>query len=107
MASASKRGKFMYEQVYEEDDLVDDFFFNELAKHIVPTKLASLVEHMALPEAKFDFLQDFLIQKTSVQWVSSTTCSGNVVKNIIVFIQVIFGSRSECSLNLDLNAAKI
>ena len=53
MATASKRGKFLY----EEDDLVDDFFFNELAKHIVPTKLTSLAEHLDLPEAKFDFLQ--------------------------------------------------
>ena len=73
MATASKRGKFIYEQVYEEDDLVDDFFFNELAKHIVPTKLTSLVEHLDLPEAKFDLLQDFLVENTSVQRVSSTT----------------------------------
>ena len=73
MATASKRGKFIYEQVYEEDDLVDDFFFNELAKHIVLSKLTALVEHLDLPEAKFDFLQDFLVQTTSVQWVSSTT----------------------------------
>ena len=72
MATPNKKGKFICEQVYEEHDLVDDFFFNELAKHIVPTKLTSLVEHLDLPEAKFDFLQDFLVQNTSVQWVSNT-----------------------------------
>ena len=64
MATASKKVKFISEQVYEEDDLVDDFFFDILAKHIVPTKLTSLAEHLDLPEAKFDFLQDFLVQST-------------------------------------------
>ena len=68
MTTAPKREKFLY----EEDDLVDDFFFDELAKHIVPTKLTALVKHLDLPEAMFEFLQDFLILNTSVQWVSIT-----------------------------------
>ena len=78
MATASKRGKFIYEQVYEEDDLVDDVLFSELAKNIVLTKLVSLVKHLDLPEAKFDFLQDFMTQGSSVGWVSSTKCFENV-----------------------------
>ena len=73
MATASKKGKFIFEQVYEEDELVDDFFFDQLAKHISATKITSFVEHLDLPEAKFDFLQDPLVLKTSVKQVSSTT----------------------------------
>ena len=71
MASAPKSGTFVYEHVYEDDDVVDDVFFSKLAKHIVLTKLDSLAKHLDLPESKFDFLQDFLAQGSSVQWVSS------------------------------------
>ena len=34
MATASKRGKFIYEQVYEENDLVDKSLFNVVSKHV-------------------------------------------------------------------------
>ena len=77
MATA-KRGKFIDEQVYEEDDLVDDVFFSELAKHIVLTKLVSLAKHLDLPEAKFDFLRRVMTKGSSVGWVSSINCFENV-----------------------------
>ena len=69
MATSNKRANFICEQVYGEDDLVDDFFFDELAKHIAATKLASLAEYLDLPEANNDILQDFFVQSTSVQRV--------------------------------------
>ena len=77
MATPSKRGKFIDEHVYEEDDLVDDVFFSKLAKHIVLTKLDSLTKYLDLPEAKFDFLLD-LTRESSVQRVSSIKCFKNV-----------------------------
>ena len=76
MASAPKRGKFIYEHVYEEDDMVDDIFFSKLAKHIALTKLDSLRKYLDLPEAKFDLLLD-LTRESSVQQVSSTKCFEN------------------------------
>ena len=84
MATAPKRGKFIYEQVYEEDDLVDDVFFSELAKHIALNKLDSLAKHLDLPEAKFDFLQDFLTQGSSVGWVSSIKCFENASVKLLL-----------------------
>ena len=35
MATASKKGKYLY----EEDDLLDDFLFNEVAKHLNGDKI--------------------------------------------------------------------
>ena len=72
MASAPKRGKFIYEQVYEEDDLVHEVFFSELAEHIVRTELDSLAKHLDLPEDNWGFSQDFLIHDSSVYWVSNS-----------------------------------
>ena len=85
MATVSKRGKFIYERDYEEDDLVDDVFFSELSKNIVLTKLVSPAKHLDLPEAEFDFLQDFMTQGSSVGWVSSINCFENVRDELYCF----------------------
>ena len=87
MAIPSKGGKFAYEHVYEEDDLVDDVFFSELAKHIALTKLDSLTKHLDLQAAKFDFLLD-LTRESSLQRVSSTKCFENVSVRLLYWSAV-------------------